>query len=213
MIEVWRPSFSRAALLATTAIMAVASPLSGQDPRDTWLTLLAEGDIEQGREALVTYAGGLPPVEATKILRWVESISLTEGEDQQSVAQAIVRAQRGDPSGASELLTERVATRTDEPAGVLLALAVRMSTAAGDVDSANALRERLVDDFEGHSVTPEVLLELAEYRLEQGVELEATATAVEELIVDQPTHPLVPTARRLLAQLREGGRVPNGSEA
>lgn len=208
----WAFEVGAAAVLAFVGAVTLASPVSGQDPRDAWMSLLAEGDVEGGREALVTYAGGLPPVEATKILRWVESISRTEGEDQQSVAQAIVQAQRGDPAGASTRLTERVATRNDDPAAVLLALAVRMSTAAGDVEGANELRQRLVDDFEGHPATPEMLLELAEYRLEHGLELDATAQAVEDLIVDQPTHPLVPTARRLLTQLRDAGRAPNGFE-
>ena len=202
----------RSPKLAVPALLGLlvalfAHPAHAQDPRDVWLNLLEAGNIEEGREQLVVYAGGLPPVEATTILRWVEAISLTEGEDQAAAANAIVLAQRSDPDGAVELLTIRTADRTDEAAPVLIALAVHLADDAENSVLANTLRARLVADFADHPVTPEALLELAEYRLVAGEPLDATASAVEALIVDQPTHPLVPTARRLLARLREASGV------
>ncbi len=89
----------------------------------------------------------------------------------------------------------------------LISLAIHVADDADDAVGANALRAHLVSDFAGHSVTPEALLDLAKYQLAMGEPVLGTAAAVEALIVDQPTHPLVPTARRLLARLREAGGV------
>ncbi len=192
-----------AGLCALTAGLAVASPAEAQDPRDVWLDLLAAGKIEEGRDQLVTYAGGLPPVEATRILRWVEAISMTEGADQTVVAEAIVLAQRAKPADAMAVLAAQVGERTDEAAPLLIALAIQVAHNANDTVSANTLRAQLVSDFADHPVTPEALLDLAEHQLAVGAPLAGTTDAVEALIVAQPTHPLVPTARRMLARLKE----------
>jgi len=193
-------------LLCCTLVWVATSPSAqAQDPTATWVDLLEAGKIEEGRDQLVVYAGGLPPVEATKILRWVEAISLTEGADQATVARAIVLARRGQPGVALALVTEHLGERTDDAAPLLLSLAVRVADDADRPVEANALRARLVDEFFDHPVTPEALLDLAEYRIMRGEPLDATSEAVEALIIDQPTHPLVPTARRLLDRMRESG--------
>jgi len=176
---------------------------------DEAVALIESGMLDDARKALVDVAGALEPVEATAVLRLAEALATTEGDDRIAVAAAIALHHVGRTPQAVEALTE--AAEASEGGPVLLAFASHLADMAGDERGALVLRERLVADHGEHPASAAALLDVARYRLEHAdtyaAQFEETALQIEDLILAHPTHPLVPTARRVLARLRASAGV------
>lgn len=163
--------------------------LRGPDPRDA-------------RDDLMAAASGLPPAQATELLQLVSLLDVLSGDGGRLAAAASVQAQEGDPAGGAATLVEGLdeLPRGDRPA--LLALGARMLETQGDRSGAAALRERLVSEHPEAAEVGEAVLALARWRGSSPEGVPEAILLLEEFIVDRPTSPSVPEARRELNRLQ-----------
>lgn len=167
------------------ALLALAGPV----PRDA-------------REDLLMAASGLPPVQATELLQLVSLLDVLSGDGGRLAAAATIMGQEGDPSGGAALIVQGL---EDLPSGdrpALLAMAARMLEARGDRPGAAGLRERLVSQHPEAPEMGEAVLSLARWRASTPDGVPAAILLLEEFIVDRPSSPSVPEARRELTRLQ-----------
>jgi len=183
-----------------------AQPLTAQSSVDAAIQMLAAGQLDEGKAALVDAAGSLPPSEATRVLRMAGALGAVQPPARPLVARSIVLAARDSIHEALAALTDAAPAAEQRETGegaTLLMFAARLAEEAEPVVDALPLYERLVADHRDSTVWPEAVLRLSSLRLASGTDLNQAATDVENLIVDRPTHPLVPGARLLLGRLQE----------
>ncbi len=193
------------------ALAYVLSPsahaaLAGQESVDMAVQILAEGRLDDGRQALVEAATALPPVEATRLLRMAQTLAALHPGMRPTAARAIVLAHRGSVDRATDALVEAVeAADVAEPGqgAALLVFAARLAETADQHERSEALYTRVVEGHRESASWPEAVLALSERRLAAERDLSSAATDLEDLIVERPTHPLVPTARLVLQRLQE----------
>ncbi len=165
---------------------------------------LLEGRFEDGREALLAAARGLPAVQATEVIAMVSALSRVGPEAKVLLSSAAVAAHRGDAPLALADLDAGIEGlgRADQP--YLLARAGDMAHAAQDEAAAARFRERLVREFPEAPEAPEATLALARYKAGRPGEQREAIDLLEALILGHPNSAVVPTARRELRRMRGG---------
>jgi len=163
--------------------------LGGPSPRDA-------------REDLMAAAMGLPPVQATELLQLVSLLDLLSGDGGRLAAAATVQSQKGDLPGGAELIVSGVDDLPPADRPALLAMAARMLDSHGDRAAAAALRERLVSRHPEATEVGEAVLSLARWRASTPEGVPGAILLLEDFIVDRPSSPSVPEARRELTRLQ-----------
>jgi tetratricopeptide (TPR) repeat protein len=166
---------------------------------------LERGDTEAGVAALQESLGALPPATATDVIQLVSLLDRVGPAAARVVAHAAVLEHRGAQRQALEHLTAELEAvpSPDQPA--LLSHAARLADLTGSADLGMQLRQRLVDQHPDAAEMPDAVLMLSRARARAGQVPEAIAL-LEKLILDRPTSPVVPAARRELDRLK--GRTP-----
>lgn len=165
---------------------------------------LLEGRFEEGQEALLAAARGLPAAQATEVIAMVSALSKVGHEAKVLLASAAVAAHRGDAPSALADLDAGIEElgRADQP--YLLAWAGDMAHAAHDEAAAARFRGRLIQRFPEAPEAPEATLALARYKAERPGEQREAMDLLEALILGHPNSAVVPTARRELRRMRGG---------
>jgi hypothetical protein len=192
-------------VLVTGGSVGAAMPLQlrQQDPLDHAYALLADGDVEAGRVALLAVAADRPPSESVDLVRLVRLLDRLGDAQAERGARAAGLAHVGRLNESLETLEEGL--DDEEHAPVLLSLGARLADEAGEPARAAELRETLVTRYSSAADRPEAIIALARYRRAVGERADETAALLEGLIIDQPNHALGPAARRELERLRSGG--------
>ncbi len=186
--------------------MAAAEVLEGiQGPRSSLergYLLLAAGDVEDGRSALLLALTGLPPAEATSVIQFAGLLGRVSPEGAQALAAAGVGAHRGEAGTAAAEL----ATATDQLAAAerapLLAEAARLAADGGASMVAAEIRERLVAEHGDSPEASEATLYLARWYARDQDDVEAAVRLLEELLATRPNAAIAPEARLELERLR-----------
>ena len=90
--------------------------------------LLAAGDLQEGRTALLRALTGLPPSEATLVIQFTGLMGRVSEEGARALAEAGVRAHRGEEAAGARTLAEAVDGLPSEERAPLLAEAARMAS-------------------------------------------------------------------------------------
>jgi len=164
---------------------------------------LARGDAEAAREAFMEVAPRLEGPVATDALALAGLLG-TISPEAAAVLGVAVPVAGAVPTGTAGRIAGAVDTLPEADRAPLLAYAATLADQAGETDAATRIRRRVVASFPDADEAPGALLELAR-SLADGDPAEA-GTLLERLILEYPSNPLVPQARRELSLLR--GRVP-----
>jgi hypothetical protein len=194
------------ALLVGGALWTVWPPaVAAQSPLDDAFAVLEEGNVEEGRNALLQVAADLAPSQSVGLVRLVRMLDRLGEAHGERGARAAGMAHAGRLDEAIGLLEAGRAGAEEAHGSALLSLAARLADDANEAAMAAELRDRLVTTYPTASDRAEAILALARYRRETGERTEEMAALLEELIVAQPNHALVPAARRELERLRPRG--------
>ncbi|MDA0329821.1 MAG: hypothetical protein O2958_12535 [Gemmatimonadetes bacterium] len=168
--------------------------------------LLAAGDVEQGRSALLLALTGLPPAEATPVIQFAGLLGRASPAGADALAAAGVAAHGGRAAEAAEILSDAAGTLESEEQAPTLAEAARMASSGGEEEIAARIRERIVTNYGDTPEMGEASLALARYygRTSNGVD--EAIRLLEELITRRPNAAVVPDARVELQKLRSRGR-------
>ncbi|MDH3270084.1 MAG: hypothetical protein OEN56_02055 [Gemmatimonadota bacterium] len=184
---------------AGAVLEGVSGPLSSME---RGYLLLAEGDLENGRTALLLALTGLPPADATPVIQYTGLLGRVSPAAAQALAIAGVTAHRGEAGrAASELAAQVDAFDSGERAGIL-AEAARIA-ARGDARVAAAdIRTLLVEEYPDAPETAEAALALARYHARTPDGVDEAVRLLENLIAQRPNAAIVPDARLELQRLR-----------
>jgi tetratricopeptide (TPR) repeat protein len=162
---------------------------------------LERGDVEAGVAALQESLAALPPATATEVIQLVSLLDRVAPPAAKVVARAAVLEHRGAQREALEQLTTELESlpASDQPA--LLSHAARLADSTGSAELGIQLRQRLVDQHPDAAELPDAVLMLSRARARAGQVPEAIAL-LEKLILDRPSSPVVPAARRELDRLK-----------
>ena len=168
-----------------------------------WIELLAgrPGEARAHLELAATLPGYDPGgrIAALELLTVIEASDSTQLS---SLGRTLGEAHANGDFEPLLVLAESWAD-SDAPGGDRMSdLAAREAEAAGSDEVARELRRLTVERWPESAVAPRVLLDLARASAESNVR-EASAW-LERLIVDYPNSAVAPTARNLLAELRNG---------
>jgi tetratricopeptide (TPR) repeat protein len=164
--------------------------------------LLAQGQTEPGRQALLDAVGGLPAREATEIIQFSSLLGRLSDAGVQALVTAGVEAHRGRGVPAARALLEQTGALREGDRAPLLAEAGRMAQRGGDEELAAEIRQRLVDDHPDAPEVAEASLALARHKGRSGGDVRAAIRLLEELIIAHPNSAIVPEARLELERLR-----------
>lgn len=170
--------------------------------RERALLALGGPDPREARGDLLAAASGLPPVQATELLQLVSLLDGLSGDGGRLAAGATVQAQEGDPEEGAARILQGVDDLPPADRPALLAMAARMLDAAGDRPGAADVREHLVSEYPEASEVGEAVLSLARWRASSPDGVPGAILLLEEFIVDRPSSPAVPEARRELNRLQ-----------
>jgi len=185
---------------------AVLEGLEG--PRSTLergFLLLARGETETGRQALLTAVGGLPAVEATEIIQLSALLGRLSGASAQALVTAEIEAHRGRPVAAARSLADGTAELRESDRAPLLAEAARIADRGGDAALAADIRRTLIDAYPEAAEVAEASLALARHLGRPGGDESTAIRLLEELIIGRPNSAVVPEARLELERLRSRG--------
>jgi tetratricopeptide (TPR) repeat protein len=193
-------------LQARGNVDAAGAVLEGiEGPRSTLeraYLLFAQGDIENGRQALLAAVSGLPPVEATSIIQLAAIVGRLSDTGKQALVTAGVEAHRGRGAAASVELAGQAATLPARDRPPVLAEAARIAERSGSPDGAAAIREQLLEDHPDAPEVAEASLALARHVAAAEGDTEGAIRILEDLITRRPDAPVVPEARLELERLR-----------
>lgn len=196
-------------LLARGNDEGAAAVLDGvEGPRSTLergYLLLARGETEPGREALLTAVSGLTAVEATSVIQFSALIGRMSEPAVGALVTAGVEAHRGRPEQAARALADATAGLSEGDRPGLLAEAARIAERGGAVDLAADIRTRLLSDHPDAPEVAEASLALARHIGRPGGDEMAAIRMLEELIITRPNAAIVPEARLELERLRSRG--------
>jgi hypothetical protein len=196
-------------LQARGDVEGAAAVLEGiEGPRSTLergYLLLAGGDIEEGRAALLAAVSGLPPIEATSVIQFSSTLGRLSESGKEALVAAGVEAHRGRGAAASAALAEKAGGLPERDRASVLAEAARMAESFGSPDGAASIRERLVADHPDAPETAEASLSLARHVASVEGDTEGAIRLLEDLITRRPTAAVVPEARLELERLRSRG--------
>lgn len=167
--------------------------------------LLARGEIEDGRAALLLALTGLPPAEATPVIQYTGLLGRVSSDAAAALAAAGVAAHRGEAGRAATELAGRVDELSDQERAPVLAEAARMAAAGGEASIAAEIRGRLVEEHPDAAETAEAALELARHRARTPDGVDEAIRLLEDLIARRPNAAIVPDARLELQRLRSMG--------
>lgn len=165
---------------------------------------LEEGEVDEGRGALLQAIPGLPPARATGLVELAGLLRRVGSGAAELAGRAAALAHRGRPGEGAGLLRglDGVAPEDRAP---LLALGARLSEEAGDGEEAASLRERIVTGHPDAPEWPEAALALARHLAGTPGRREEAVQILEGLILERPDSAVVPAARRELERLRSRG--------
>ncbi|MBM4182881.1 MAG: hypothetical protein FJ207_01495 [Gemmatimonadetes bacterium] len=196
-------------LLARGNDEGAASVLEGiEGPRSTLergFLLLARGDTETGRQALLTAVSGLPAVEATEVIQLSALLGRMSQPGVEALVSAEVEAHRGRPVEAARGLAEATVDLREGDRAPLLAESARLAERGGDAELAADLRQRLIAGFPDAPEVAEASLALARHLGRPGGDETTAIRLLEELIIARPNSAVVPEARLELERLRSRG--------
>jgi hypothetical protein len=167
--------------------------------------LLAEGDVEQGRSALLLAVTGLTPTEATPVIQFVGLLGRLSPEGSAALADAAVVAHRGRGADAAAALVDTVDGLAESDHAPLLAEAARIAERGGAGPAAAEIRRRLVTDFDEAPEAAEASLALARWEARTSRGVAEAIRLLEDLITNRPYAAVVPDARVELERLRGRG--------
>ncbi|MGE0161221.1 MAG: hypothetical protein AB7T31_17635 [Gemmatimonadales bacterium] len=188
-----------------------AAVLEGiEGPRSTLeraYLLFAQGDVEEGRQALLAAVSGLSPIEATSVIQFASILGRVSESGKEALVTAGVEAHRGRGAPASAELARQAADLPRDDRPPLLAEAARIAERSGSADGAAMIRERLVTDHPDAPESAEASLALARHVATAEGDTEGAIRLLEDLIIRRPNAAVVPEARLELERLRADGGV------
>lgn len=167
--------------------------------------LLARGDVEDGRAALLRALTGLPPADATPVIQYTGLLGRVSGDAVEALVAAGVDAHRGEAGRAATELAGRVGALPEEERAPVLAEAARIAAAGGEAAIAAEIRGRLVEEHPDAAETAEAALALARHRARTPDGVDEAIRLLEDLIARRPNAAIVPDARLELQRLRGMG--------
>ena len=167
--------------------------------------LLAAGEIDEGRSALLLALTGLPPVEATPVIQFAGLLGRTSEEGARALAAAGVAAHRGMGAQAGTMLLDATHALPEEERPSLMAEAARFASAGGASGVAADIRGRIIADFPDAAEAGEAALALARFHARTTDGREEAIRLLEDLITQRPNAAIVPDARVELERLRGRG--------
>jgi tetratricopeptide (TPR) repeat protein len=168
--------------------------------------LLADGEVEEGRSALMLALTGLPPAEATPVIQFAGLLGRLSPEGATALAQAGVEAHRGQHGPAALGLAEAAAALDPEERPRILAEAGRIAADGGEAAVAAEIRRTIVEDHSNAPEMGEASLALARYHARTPSGVDEAIRLLEDLIISRPNAAVVPDARVELQRLRGTGR-------
>lgn len=168
--------------------------------------LLGDGNVEEGRGALLLAITGLPPSEATPVIQFASLLGRVSPDAALLVADAGVEARRGRGVAAAGSLASAVAELPDEDQPPVLAEAARLAAAAGDADMAASIHERVIAQHGDAPEAGEAALSLAQFHARTSRGVPQAIRLLEQLITNRPNAAVAPHARLELERLRGRGR-------
>jgi tetratricopeptide (TPR) repeat protein len=172
--------------------------------------LLARGDVEEGRAALLAAVSGLPPVEATSAIQFGSLLGRLSASGTEALVAAGVAEHRGQGAAAAAELAGQASSLPETDRPPVLAEAARIADRSGVPEGAAEIRERLLADHPDAPEVAEASLALARHVARENGDTEAAIRLLEELITRRPNAAIVPEARLELERLRSdsGSRGP-----
>jgi tetratricopeptide (TPR) repeat protein len=167
--------------------------------------LLSEGEIEDGRSALLLALTGLPPAEATPVIQFSGLLGRVSPEGAEALAVAGVEAHRGRGASAALVLADATVQLEDEERAPILAEAARMASDGGSDEVAAVIRQRIVSEYPEAPEVGEASLALARFHARTTDGVEEAIRLLENLITLRPNAAVVPDARLELDKLRGRG--------
>ncbi|MDZ7779413.1 MAG: hypothetical protein U5R14_05650 [Gemmatimonadota bacterium] len=185
------------------AALSVLAPARGPESRvERAYLLLGEGRTEEGRTVLSEAVEGLPPSEATEVIRLMGLLGRLPSRAASVLGQAAAEARTGRIDEAVGLLEEAADGLDEDGRATLFAHGARMVEDAGYPDRAATVRERLMDEHPDHPATSAAALALARYYAGREGGVDRAVTLLEELISSRPNGAIVPNARAELDRIR-----------
>jgi len=166
--------------------------------------LLAAGEVEEGRMALLMAVNGVAPATATQVIQFVSLLQRLSPSGAALLAEAGVLAHHGAGLQASQAVAEGLTDLPEEERASLLAEAGRMADRGGAEREAAELRRRLLAEYPQAPEAGEASLALARHIAEAPGGVEEAIELLETLIADRPNGAVVPDARRELERLKGG---------
>jgi tetratricopeptide (TPR) repeat protein len=162
---------------------------------------LDRGEVEEGIASLTQAVESLPPAAATDVIQLVSLLGRVGPGSASALGKAAVLSHRGAGVQAVEQLVAEVPRLPVQDRSALLAHAARLADQAAAPERGAALRRELIAQHKDSAERPEAALALARWSARSGRTQEAIQV-LEALIVERPTSPLVPDARRELERIR-----------
>lgn len=188
---------------AATVLEGIEGPQSGLERA---YLLLADGEIELGRNALLMALAGLPPTAATDVIQFAGLLGRLSGRGATLLAEAGVAAHQGMATEAASAIVAGVAQLEAEERAPLLAEAARIADRGDAAPLAASIRAQLVSTFPDAPEFGEASLALARYHGRTSDGVQHAITILEELIIARPNAAVVPDARLELERLKGGSQ-------
>lgn len=167
--------------------------------------LLAAGEVEDGRSALLLAISGLPPSDATAVIQFAGLLGRVSELAAEALAAAGVEAHHGRAAAAATRLADRTIGLEEDERAPLLAEAARMASDGGEAEVAARIRTWIVDEYPDAPEVGEASLALARYYARSTDGVAEAIRLLENLITLRPNAAVVPDARMELEKLRERG--------
>jgi tetratricopeptide (TPR) repeat protein len=164
--------------------------------------LLARGDVEEGRAALLAAVSGLPAVEATSAIQFGSLLGRLSQSGTEALVAAGVAEHRGRGAAAAGELAEQAARLPESDRAPVLAEAARMADRSGAPEGAAEIRERLLAAHPDAPEVAEASLALARHVATENGDTAEAIRLLEDLITRRPNAAIVPEARLELERLR-----------
>jgi tetratricopeptide (TPR) repeat protein len=164
--------------------------------------LLAKGDLDGGRSALLLALTGLPAAEATSVIQLAGLLGRLSPPAGLVLARAGVKAHHGQYLAAARDLSSAAADLDLEEAPTVLAEAARIALEGGEYELAADIHSFLIEEYPDAPEMAEAALALARHRAKRPRGIEEAIRLLEELITNRPNAAVVPDARVELQRLR-----------
>ncbi|GEM_PF-3466131 len=200
-------------MVGPVSVQAVPAPHAASPPQsaapDTVLPepqaipeLLASG--QDRARALAGIGARAEELSGRRATLWIQLLAVAEKGGPEAgalAARALLHADEGEPAEGAGLIRSELDTVPEADRPALLGLAAHLLDGPDPAEAAE-LRTRLLDLAPDASEAPEAALRLARYLAGPGEDRERAVELLEELIVSAPNHPVAPTARHMLTEIR-----------